>query len=222
MILSALMFHIVSGALALLAGYAIILCKKGRTVHKYLGRVYVTSMIILGLTGTYIAVIRNVPISILNGLVLCYFVLSALNIMWQPANRVNFFDKILMAFAFLLTLGFAWYAYQTTQAPDGQLAGFGIAAFLVFGSVMALSTIADFRYIKRGGLGANNRLTRHLWRMYFPLFMSTAAFFLGQSRHLPEVLQRAEFLLTPVALVICTAVYWVVKIKCKKSNAQIY
>lgn len=215
-----ILIHIVSGALALLAGYAVILCKKGAVTHKYLGRAYVVSMLALGLSGTYIALVRGVPISILNGLVLCYFVLSALNIMWQPANRVNWLDKVLMVAALFLTFGFAWYAYQTTQVPSGELAGFGIMAFLVFGSVMAISTIADLRYIKLGGLAKNKRLIRHLWRMYFPLFMSTAAFFLGQAKLLPEALQRAEVLFTPVALVVCTALFWVMKVRMGKFTPQ--
>lgn len=215
-------FHILFGALALLAGYAVILCKKGGKAHKYLGRTYVVSMIVLGLTGTYIAVLRNVPISILNGLVLCYFVISALNVMLQPANRINGLDKMLLVFAFLLTLGFSWFSFQTTQVPSGELAGFGIEAFLVFGSVMAFCTVADFRYIRSGGGTKNKRLLRHLWRMYFPLFMSTAAFFLGQSRHLPEVFQRIEFLLLPVAVVICTAVYWILRVRFKLFHSRMY
>ena len=111
---------------------------------------------------------------------------------------------------------FAWYSYQTTQVTGGQLGGFGIQAYLVFGSVMAISMIADFRYLKRGGLAKNSRLARHLWRMFFPLFMSTAAFFLGQAKHLPESMQRIELLLIPVILVILSGVYWLIKVN-KKS-----
>jgi len=218
MFLSAIMFHIFSGAVALLAGYAVIICPKGKASHKYLGRLYVISMLVLGLTGTYIAVLRDVPLSILNGLVLCYFVLSSLNTAWQPANRINVVDKALFFIAILITMGFAWYSYQTTQVDGGKLGGFGIQAYLVFGSVMLFSTVADYRYIRVGGLKGSSKLVRHLWRMFFPLFMSTAAFFLGQSRHLPKALQSIEFIMLPVVLVILSAVYWTIKVKIKKGN----
>mgnify|MGYP005999744031 CR=1 FL=1 len=74
MMSSILLFHIFAGAVALLAGYTVICVKKGQVAHKYLGRAYVIAMLSLGLTGTYIAVVRGIPLSILNGLVLCYFV----------------------------------------------------------------------------------------------------------------------------------------------------
>jgi uncharacterized membrane protein len=211
MLASTVVLHIFAGAIALLSGYAVIVCSKGKKAHKFLGRIYVIAMLVLGTTGTYVAIMRDVPLSILNGLVLCYFVLSALNIAWQPANRVNVFDKLLFVFAFAITAGFVWYAYQTTLVADGKLGGFSIHAYIVFGSVMALCSVADYRFIKKGGLSGKDKLVRHLWRMFFPLFMSTAAFFLGQAQHLPEGFQRIEFLLTPVVLVIVTAIYWVIK-----------
>ncbi len=218
MFFSLLTFHISAGAIALLAGYAVIFVNKGGTSHKYLGRCYVVSMLALGLTGTYIAVSRQIPLSILNGLVLCYFVLSSLNVIRQPARRSNTLDNLLFAFVLMLTLGFAWYAFQATQVDGGKLGGFGVEAYLVFGSVMLVCCIADFRYIKSGGLSGNSRLIRHLWRMFFPLFMSTAAFFLGQAKHLPEPLRKPEILLTPVFLVIVSAIYWTFKVSGKGSK----
>nr|WP_100644566.1 DUF2306 domain-containing protein [Alteromonas facilis] len=210
---SLLIFHIFSGAVALLAGYSVIVIKKGGTAHKYLGRSYVIAMLALGLTGTFIAVSREVPLSILNGLVLCYFVLSALNLMWQPPRNTNVWDKILFAFVLLITSGFAWFAYQASKVEGGQLGGFGIQAYLVFGSVMLFCCIGDARYLKRGGLNGKSRLVRHLWRMFFPLLMSTAAFFLGQTRHLPEALQNIGYLLAPVVIVLGTMIYWILKLR---------
>lgn len=222
MLASTVLLHIIAGAIALLSGYAVILCNKGKKAHKFLGRLYVIAMLVLGLTGTYVATIFDVPLSILNGLVLCYFVLSALNIAWQPANRVNGFDKILFVFVLAITAGFVWYSYQTTLVPSGELGGFGIQAYIVFGCVMAVCTVADYRFIKKGGHSGKDKLVRHLWRMFFPLFMSTAAFFFGQARHLPEALQRIEFLVIPVALVVVIAIYWVVKTKRNPSNRQFH
>ena len=212
MLSSIVIFHIFAGAIALLAGYTVICLPKGEACHKYLGRTYVVAMLSLGISGSYIAALRDVPLSMLNGLVLCYFVLSSLNIIWQKPNRTNLIDKILFVFLVMLTISFAWYTYQTTQAIDGQVGGFGAAAYVVFGSVMLICSLADSLYIKRGGLCGSTRLTRHVWRMFFPLLMSTAAFFLGQAKHLPELFQRIELLLIPVALVILSGGYWVLKV----------
>ncbi|MDO6444609.1 DUF2306 domain-containing protein [Colwellia sp. 1_MG-2023] len=210
-----LVFHICAGAIALLTGYSVIVAKKGQMTHKYLGRVYVEAMLALGLTGTYIAIIKEIPLSMLNGLVLCYLVLSSINTILQPPKQTNALDKLLFMFVILITIGFGWYSYLINQIESKELGGFGIEAYIVFGSVMALCCIGDCRYLLRGGLSGNSRLVRHLWRMFFPLLMSTAAFFLGQAKHLPEFIQRTELLLLPVILVVLTTIYWVIKMRFK-------
>ncbi|OHU85687.1 MULTISPECIES: DUF2306 domain-containing protein [Pseudoalteromonas] len=213
MIFIVILIHITAGAIVLLTGFTAIVAKKGNAFHRQLGNVYVVSMLTLGISGTIIAVVRYVPISIMNGLVLCYFVLSAINVIRQPDNQTNLADRFLFCFATLLFLGLFGFAYQTMLMPDGKLGGFGTTAYVIFGSVLAFCSVADYRYIKLGGLQGKDKLIRHLWRMFFPLFMSTAAFFLGQAIHIPEAIRTIEFLLTPVAFVILTAVYWVFKVK---------
>lgn len=214
------MFHICAGAIALLAGYSVIVAKKGQMAHKYLGRVYVLAMLALGLTGTYIAIIREIPLSMLNGLVLCYFVLSSINTIWQAPKQTNAYDKLLFTFVILITIGFGWYSYLITQIESKELGGFGIEAYIVFGSVMVLCCFGDCRFLIRGGLSGNSRLVRHLWRMFFPLLMSTAAFFLGQAKHLPESVQRIELLLLPVVLVVLTTIYWITKMQLKQIKTK--
>lgn len=215
-----LVFHICAGAIALLAGYSVIVAKKGQVAHKYLGRVYVLAMLALGLTGTYIATIREIPLSMLNGLVICYFVLSSINTIWQAPKQTNAYDKLLFTFVILITIGFGWYSYLITQIESKELGGFGIEAYIVFGSVMVLCCFGDCRFLIRGGVSGNSRLVRHLWRMFFPLLMSTAAFFLGQAKHLPESIQRIEILLLPVVLVVLTTIYWITKMLLKQIKTK--
>ena len=72
---------------------------------------------------------------------------------------------------------FALYIYQVAQSEDGKLGGFGMAEYIAFGTVMLLSAMADLRYVLKSGLSTVQKLVRHLWRMFFPMFMATAAFF---------------------------------------------
>ena len=156
----------------------------------------------------------------LNGLVLCYFVLSSINTIWQAPKQTNAMDKLLFIFVILITIGFGWYSYLITQIESKELGGFGIEAYIVFGSVMVLCCFGDCRFLICGGLSGNSRLVRHLWRMFFPLLMSTAAFFLGQAKHLPESIQRIELLLLPVVLVVLTTIYWITKIQLKQIKTK--
>src|SRR3712207_9490998 len=57
---------------------------------------------------------------------------------------------------------------------------------LVIGGVMLLAAVGDLRAIRAGGLRGSRRLARHLWRVWFGLFVATGPFFLGQLGVLPE------------------------------------
>ena len=93
------------------------------------------------------------------------FVLSSLSAIRNPEYQTNRFAKALAVFAWIMV--FAWFAYQVSQSKDGQLGGFGIAEYIVFGSVMLFSAIADLRYLLKSGLSTVQKLIRHLWRMFF-------------------------------------------------------
>lgn len=217
--LSILIFlHIVAGAVALMFGAITILTTKGNAKHKQFGKVYLFSMLLLGSTGVIVAATRDIPLSMLNGFVICYFVLSSLSAVRNPEYQTTKFDTALAGFAWILVLAFAWYAFQVTLTKDGQLGGFGIAEYIVFGSVMLVCAIADVRYLLKSGLSTVQKLVRHLWRMFFPLFMATAAFFLGQAKLFPKSLQSIEFLSIPVLFVLISMIYWSVKVAIKKAG----
>ena len=209
--------HISAGAVALSSGFLTLLTTKGNAKHKQYGKAYLLSMLILGLTGVIVATVRDIPLSMLNGFVICYFVLSSLSAIRNLEYQINLFDKVLAAFAWIMVFAFAWYAYQVSLSENNQLGGFGIAEYIVFGSVMLFSAIADLRYLLKSGLSNTQKLVRHLWRMFFPLFMATAAFFLGQAKLFPKSLQTIELLVMPVIVVILSMVYWSIKVALKKS-----
>jgi uncharacterized membrane protein len=212
-----ILFHIAAGAMALLFGFIAITSTKGNARHKQVGKIYLVSMLILGLTGIVVAVARDIPLSMLNGAVICYFVLSSLSAIRNAEYEISVFDKYLTILSSFLVLAFAWFAYQVTQSENGQLGGFGMAEYVVFGSVMLFSTIADIRYLLKSGLSRIQKLVRHIWRMFFPLFMATAAFFLGQAKLFPKSLQSIEFLALPVVFVILSMIYWTVIVATKKT-----
>ncbi|QBY04192.1 hypothetical protein E2K93_07240 [Thalassotalea sp. HSM 43] len=217
MLSTLIILHITAGAIALIFGFMTIATTKGNARHKRYGKVYVVAMLLLGSTGTIVAAIREIPLSMLNGAVLCYFVLSSISAIRNAEYKISVFDKWLTVFSWVLVAAFAWYALQVTQTESGQLGGFGIAEYIVFGTVMLFAGIADIRYLLKSGLSTIQKLVRHLWRMFFPLFMATAAFFLGQAKLFPEVLKSIEILAIPVVFVILSMIYWLLMVAMRKS-----
>ncbi|WP_026375328.1 hypothetical protein [Aestuariibacter salexigens] len=105
------------------------------------------------------------------------------------------------------------YTVVASRSPEGEIGGFGWQAFVAFGGIALFCAASDLLHIKRNGAEGSKRLFRHLWRMFFPLFMATAAFFLGQAKLLPEAIRRIEFLAIPVFLVLAIMVFWIIKVK---------
>ncbi len=211
--------HITSGAIGLLTGYLTILLRKGDPQHKRIGKVYIWAMLTLGVTGSIVAFARDIPLSMMNALVVCYFVLSSLSTIRNPIHSTTVYDKLLMVSAWLITSGFLYFIVQVSRSETGQLGGFGSGAYIAFGSVMLCAAIADVRYLLKSGLSRKQRLVRHLWRMLFPLFMASAAFFLGQASLFPQSIRAIEILVIPVAFVILSLLYWTAKVSLNKDLA---
>ena len=215
-----IVIHFVSGAIGLLSGFVVIALTKGNKTHKRIGQVYFYSMLLLGVSGVIVAATRSIPLSLLNGLVICYFVLTSLQTIRFSNDTLNIYDKILTGLAWIIVLGFGAAIMQVTASPTGKLGGFGLSEYIAFGTVMLLSAVSDIRYLLTNGLSKSQRLVRHIWRMFFPLFMSTAAFFLGQAKLFPAALQKIELLIAPVIIVMVAMVYWVVKTSYKNKKLR--
>ncbi|MCW8998289.1 MAG: hypothetical protein OQK04_06200, partial [Kangiellaceae bacterium] len=104
-------------------------------------------------------------------------------------------------------------AFEALQSESGKVGNFPAPVFFFFASVAALGWISDIRYYLSQELTRKQKLLRHIWRMNFALFMATAAFFLGQSKLFPEELREPFFLIAPVASVLLTMVYWLIRTK---------
>jgi hypothetical protein len=60
--------------------------------------------------------------------------------------------------------------------------------------VPLLAAAGDIRMLASGGIAGRQRITRHLWRMCFGLFIATGSFFLGQQQVFPAFLRGSIFL----------------------------
>jgi len=207
-----ILLHLIVGLAAILSGIITTFMPKYGRAHKYLGWVFITSMLVLGTSSSYIAYTRYIPLSFLNGLLLCYFVLTALQGIKQKPNTTSTLDKVYAVFGVVILCGFSYFSLIVLNAESGKLGGFSAAAYIAFGLVTMIAVLEDMFYLSRHGAKGKYRLLRHLWRMYMPLFMATAAFFLGQAKLFPQQIQASGILFVPVLLVMITWGYWLHRI----------
>jgi len=211
-ILLLIIIHTVAGSIAILSGFAALSLPKSSKSHRTVGNIFVLMILFLGLTGIYIAYSRSIMISFVNGILLCYFVSTAWMSVKQKAGTIGKFEW----FAFFVALAIVGmlinFGLEASQNPNGKLDGFGPQVFYFFATVATVAALLDLKMIVNRGISAHHRIIRHLWRMCFPMFMATAAFFLGQAKLLPEPVRKMEYLAVPVVIVLLSMAYWILRV----------
>ncbi|MDF2180287.1 hypothetical protein P2G88_18680 [Aliiglaciecola sp. CAU 1673] len=201
-------FHILAGIVGVLSGFAVLPLKKGSAIHRLLGKTFLISMLCLGFSGAIVAWIRDIPLSFLNGLLISYLVLTAYQVIKSANHQVTAKDWLLSGFGVGILLGYGYYIGLLISSGEAQLGGFDVGTYSFFALVTGGALLGDVRYLLVGGLAGKARLIRHLWRMLLPLFMATAAVFLGQAKLFPIALQQSGLLFVPVLTVLLALAYW--------------
>ena len=90
----------------------------------------------------------------------------------------------------------------------------------MFAMVGTLGVIGDARLLWRGRIDGSPRLTRHLWRMGYALWIASTSAFFGQARHLPQWIRDAHLNAVPILLVTATLLFWLVRVRVRAAAFQ--
>jgi uncharacterized membrane protein len=201
--------HIAAGGLALVLGAVALSVKKGGTIHRRGGLLFVYAMLIMGISAAFLG---NVG----GGLMAVYFVITALTTVRpvSPWTRgINMAALMLVAgLALLDILG----GVKAFNSPKGTLGGVPFAMFFFLAIIMILAAIGDVRVMRFGMPRGGPRLARHLWRMCFALFIAAGSFFSIRERVakiLPEPLTTAPIRMLPILLIFGAMFYWLWRVR---------
>ncbi len=212
-----LLVHIAAGGLAIVVGYAALFAAKGAWLHRQSGLLFVYAMVTMALTGAAMAAVHAQPGNVMAGLLATYLVVTALTTV-RPSTAAS---RRLEVAALLVALGVGLTGVTSGSRAlalgDGTLDGAPAAVFLVFGTVALLASAGDLRMMRSGGLKGALRLTRHLWRMCFALFIAAGSFFLGQADEIPEPLRILPLLAIPAFLPLLAILYWLWRVRIRRS-----
>lgn len=200
--------HVAGGAVGLISGFAAVAVQKGSRIHRAAGRVFVVSMLAVGLSGAFIAAVTWVPTSVAMGTFASYLVLTGILTVLPAAtwNRRATLGSAVVAAALAITL--CLFGVLALRSATGELDGLPAPMAFLFATVALLAGISDVRVARGAAPTGRRRLARHLWRMNFALFIAAASFFLGQTQVLPPVLRTPWVLAPPVLIPILVMVYW--------------
>jgi Predicted membrane protein (DUF2306) len=207
-----LIFHITGGVLAMLAGAAAMLFRKGSQRHRLAGDVFVLSMLCMATAGAYLGFMKHQTPNVLGGMVTIYLVATA----WAAGRRreeglgILGWGGFLFAFSIGILSVLHGAAKISGRAPDNGVPA-GMDFFL--GSILLLASAGDLRMLLRGSIAGIERVSRHLWRMCFGWFIATGSFFLGQQQVFPAAIRKTGLLIVPAVLPLILLVFWLVRVR---------
>ena len=212
------LIHILAGSLALGSGYVALYATKGAPLHRRSGMFFVYAMLIMCLGGFAMAIGRNrapgvnVPAALLTS----YLVVTSLTTVRPPAAGGRWLHIGAMLVAFVVGVVDLQFGLEAL-ANGGKRHGIPAFPFFLFGVVGLLASLGDARIMRTGALRGAPRLARHLWRMSFALLIAALSFFIGQAKVIPKPIRIPGLLALPVLAVLLTMVYWLWRIRVRRS-----
>jgi uncharacterized membrane protein len=213
--------HIAAGGLAIVLGAVALSVKKGGTIHRRSGLLFVCAMLVMGFSGSILGFLKgpsdpNVP----AGFTTAYFVGTALMAV-RPASR---WTRVINVAALTIAVVFAYGSFvkgvAAFNSPGGFLHGAPFFMHFVFAFLFVAAAIGDARMIRCGALRGGPRLARHLWRMCFALFIAAGSFFSIRARVatiLPEPFTTGPMRLLPILLIFGAMFYWLWRLRGRRT-----
>jgi uncharacterized membrane protein len=213
--------HVVAGALAVVCGFAALFVRKGGTLHRRSGRLFVWAMLVMGTTAAILELVRSGGVTNVVAAVLSlYFVGTALTAV-RPASRWTGAINV-AALTVALGLAFAAIAGGVRRINDSGLSPGGVpfrtigVMSFVLAAALLLAAAGDLRVLRSGMPRGGPRLARHLWRMCFALFIAAGSFFSIRERVakiLPEPFTTGPMRALPFLLLFGAMFYWLWKVR---------
>jgi uncharacterized membrane protein len=218
--------HVAAGGLAIVLGAVALSVRKGGTIHRRAGLVFVCAMVVMG-TSAAILGLRKSGVAdgnVMGGLLSIYFVGTALTTVRPVSAWTRRVNAVAMAFALALGAGAIVNGITAFNgprlSPDGIPSGtIGVVSSVV-GTVLLLAAAGDLRIVRFGAPRGHQRLARHLWRMCFALFIAAGSFFSVRERvamFLPEPLTTGPMRALPILLLFGAMFSWLWRVRRRRT-----
>src|SRR4051812_34456407 len=207
-----LVVHILAGIAGLLSGAAAMSFRKGSERHRLMGNVFVVAMMTLGTTAAYLAYVTGDFGNLVGGVFTVYLVGTAWLTARRPDGRTGILHWVGMVAAFAGSAKLFYDGARVWQLPHHSFKGVPAAMIFFLGTVALLCAVGDLRMIFRR-LSETSRLSRHLWRMCYALFVASGSFFLGRIRIFPIWARDAYIPFVLAVLPLLLMVFWLMRVR---------
>jgi uncharacterized membrane protein len=211
--------HILAGGFAIVLGGTALVAAKGGTLHRGSGMLFVYAMLTMGISGSVLALRQSLTnANVLGGFMCAYFVVTALTAVRTPSAWTRRLNAVALVIAVALASVEITLGVVALGRPRGILNGVPFFMLFFLATVTSLAALGDIRVMRSGPPRGGKRLSRHLWRMCFALFIAAGSFFSIRARVariLPEALTTAPMRALPVVLVFVAMFYWLWRLRAR-------
>jgi len=159
-----------------------------------------------------VAFLNTSSVSVIAGLLTFYFVTTALLTVRRRVPEPQWIDTAAMLFALTVAVFGFKTGFELLKSGRPET-----APMFIFGIVGLLAAAGDMRMIRARGIQGRRRITRHLWRMCFAMWVAAASFFWGPPGRVPEVIRIPALLPIPVLVPIVVMFYWLWRVRARRS-----
>ncbi|MBI2212121.1 MAG: hypothetical protein HYU52_00600 [Acidobacteria bacterium] len=209
-----LSIHIAAGALAIVFGAVALSAKKGGTIHRRTGLLFVYAMLVMGISASILA-FRKSPGNVFAALMTAYFVGTALTAVRPVSSWTRRIHAAALSIAGGLALVATVSGVKAFNSPGPSPITIGVMSFIL-ATVLSLAALGDLRILRNGMPAGGARLARHLWRMCFALFIAAGSFFSIRERVakvLPEAFTSGPMRALPILLLFAAMFYWLWRVR---------
>jgi hypothetical protein len=212
-----LILHILAGSIALLTGTVAMSVRKGGDLHRASGNIFTVAMLTLASSAFCLAILKSQEGNIV-GSVGTFYLIGTAWLAGRRGERTRLIDWSALFIGLagaVAAIALGVYTLHNPGGVDKTTAPASMSFF--FGAILLLATGGDIRMLARGGISGRQRITRHLWRMCYGLFIATGSFFLGQQQVLPAFLRGSIFLTVLALLPFPLMIYWLLRVRFSKA-----
>jgi hypothetical protein len=212
--------HIAAGGLAIILGAVALAASKGAKLHRRSGLLFVFAMLTMGISGSILALRQSLTnANVLGGITAAYFVTTALTTVRPVSAWTRRLNRVALLVVTAISLVEIGLGFKALASPGGTINGVPFFMLFFLATVTTLAAAGDLRMMRSGPLRAAPRLSRHLWRMCFALFIAAGSFFSIRERVakiLPESFTTPAMRALPVALVFAAMFYWLWRVRIRR------
>ncbi|MGC1298558.1 MAG: hypothetical protein WA869_26315 [Alloacidobacterium sp.] len=202
-----LILHILAGTIGLFSGTFAIAVRKGSRLHRASGNIFTVAMITLASSAFCLAIMNSQRGNIIGSIITFYMISTA----WLAGRRrgIGRLDLAALLVGTGGAVAIIMLGVWTLHHPDKNAP---VAMCFFMAAVLLLAVAGDIRILARGGIAGRQRITRHLWRMCYGLFIATGSFFLGQQQVFPAFLRGSVSLTILAVLPFPLMIYWLFRV----------